>query len=99
MKSVVESISSIKPAVDYDILKVAHHGSKNSTFEEFLQLVRPEISIISCGRDNSYGHPHKELLTRLEAMESSIMITYKSGAVTIKTDGKQMKVSKYLTIE
>ena len=44
--------TSLRPAIDYDILKVAHHGSKNSTMEEFLKLIKPEISVISCGKDN-----------------------------------------------
>lgn len=60
----------------YTVLKVAHHGSKNSTDEEFLQLVRPELALISCGRKNRYGHPHGELLDRLKA----------AGAVALRTD-------------
>jgi competence protein ComEC len=82
-------------AVDYDVLKVAHHGSKNSTYEEFLQLVKPELSIISCGRGNRYGHPHRELLDRLEEIESEILITYKEGAITLITDGLQLNVEKF----
>jgi competence protein ComEC len=80
---------------DYDILKVAHHGSKNSTLEDFLQIVRPEIALISCGKDNSYGHPHKELIERLEQMKSKIKITTEGGAITIKTDGKKVEVREY----
>ncbi len=80
---------------DYDVLKVAHHGSKYSTMIEFLRLIRPEISLISCGKDNFYGHPHKELLTRLKDMNSKILITYETGAISIKTDGKMMTVREY----
>lgn len=69
---------------DCDFLKVAHHGSKNSTSDRFLQVVQPEISLISCGEKNSYGHPHKEVLNRLAAIKSRIYITYREGAVTIK---------------
>ncbi|WP_162300593.1 DNA internalization-related competence protein ComEC/Rec2 [Anaerosacchariphilus polymeriproducens] len=69
---------------DCDFLKVAHHGSKNSTSDKFLQVVKPEISLISCGENNSYGHPHKELLSRLSNMKSRSYITYQEGAVTIK---------------
>jgi len=79
----------------YEILKVAHHGSRYSTGEEFLALVNPKISIISCGKNNRYGHPHKELVERLAEAESEVIITYESGAVTINTDGEKMMVNEY----
>ncbi|MBB5196537.1 competence protein ComEC [Anaerocolumna cellulosilytica] len=91
------SIYLEEAAVDYDVLKVAHHGSKNSTHKEFLQLVKPELSIISCGRGNRYGHPHDALLKRLEAIESEILITYREGAITIITDGLYLKVKTFLS--
>ncbi|MGB8453307.1 MAG: DNA internalization-related competence protein ComEC/Rec2 [Anaerocolumna sp.] len=84
-----------KPAIDYDVLKVAHHGSKYSTYEQFLDVIKPEYSIISCGKDNSYGHPDPELIKRLKDIKSDIKITYGSGAISIKTDGEYMKVSEY----
>lgn len=68
----------------YTVLKVAHHGSKNSSDEGFLSLVSPEISLISCGRRNRYGHPHEELLERLRATGSVIVRTDQSGAVCLK---------------
>ncbi|WP_422487415.1 ComEC/Rec2 family competence protein, partial [Gudongella sp. DL1XJH-153] len=58
---------------DYDILKVAHHGSKNSTSKEFLDQVNAEYGIISCGENNRYGHPHRELLQRLEEEDMEIL--------------------------
>jgi competence protein ComEC len=85
-----------RPAVDYEILKVSHHGSKESTLEEFLSQVKPEISIISCGEDNYYGHPHQEVLDRLGQIDSNIRITYKTGAVTIRTNGESMEINNYL---
>lgn len=87
----------ITPAVDYDILKVAHHGSRNSTSVEFLQIIQPEVSLISCGKNNRYGHPHDELLERLDDIESEVVITYESGAITIRTDGKRMVVTTGVT--
>jgi competence protein ComEC len=85
-----------RPAADYDILKVAHHGSRNSTFDAFLALIKPEISIISCGKNNSYGHPHAELLERLRKAGSNTKITCETGAVTVKTDGRIMEVTEFL---
>lgn len=69
--------------LDYHILKVAHHGSKNSTSENFLKIIKPEFSIISCGENNFYGHPHQELLNRLNAIKSKVHITSQEGAVSI----------------
>lgn len=83
-------------AKSYDILKVAHHGSKYSTMAEFLEIVSPGFSIISCGKKNSYGHPHKELLDRLKNCGSEYYITYESGAITILTNGEKMQLREYV---
>lgn len=68
---------------DIDILKVAHHGSKYSTSEEFLRQTKPEIAVISCGRKNSYGHPHKETIRRLSDAGCRILTTPECGAVEL----------------
>ncbi|GAA4295267.1 DNA internalization-related competence protein ComEC/Rec2 [Anaerocolumna aminovalerica] len=73
----------IEVTKDYDVLKVAHHGSKNSTFEEFLSVIKPEWAIISCGYNNRYGHPHEELMERLLNINSKILTTPEKGAVTL----------------
>lgn len=67
--------------VGWDILKVAHHGSKNSTKEEFLKAVKPTEAIISAGRDNSYGHPHKDTLERLQEAGCIIRSTMDRGGI------------------
>lgn len=77
-------------------MKVGHHGSKNSTSEEFLSSLRPKYAVISAGRGNRYGHPHKEVLDRLMEARSNIMITYEYGAIEVETDGKEMKLETYL---
>ena len=79
---------------EIDVLKVAHHGSSSSGCEEFLELVKPELSLISCGKNNSYGHPHEETLERLDAVGSKIMSTVDSGAITLKI-GRRIKVYEY----
>lgn len=78
---------------DVDFLKAGHHGSKGSTGEDFLEKAKPELTIISCGRKNRYGHPHGELIERLEKSGSGICITWE-GAVTIESDGELMRVDK-----
>lgn len=78
------------------LLKAAHHGSKNSTKEAFLELVNPRLTLISAGQNNSYGHPHKETLARLEAQGSAVLQTPVSGAVTVKVRGEKVKTTLYL---
>ncbi len=68
----------------YEVLKVAHHGSKNSTGEAFLKIAQPDISLISAGRDNSYGHPHTETLERLKGAGSKIYKTMDAGAIQLE---------------
>lgn len=82
--------------LDYNILKVAHHGSKNSTSQEFLEKIKPEIAVISCGKGNSYGHPSVELVERLKEAGSQIYNTVYSGAITVLTDGKKIRIKVFL---
>ena len=77
------------------VLKVAHHGSKNSTKEEFLLQCSPAVAVISCGERNTYGHPHKETLERLNDMGTAVYRTDCSGAVQITVAGNRMKVTEY----
>ena len=80
------------------ILKVAHHGSKNSTTEEFLKAANPKLAIISCGEGNRYGHPHEETLERLEKADVSWFCTKDYGAITVTVDGKsRVKVRGYMS--
>ena len=73
---------------DYDVLKVAHHGSDFSSDEEFLSAVKPEVALISAGKENRYGHPGKETIARLKNAGCRIYCTKETGAVILKTDGK-----------
>lgn len=78
------------------LLKTAHHGSKNATKEPFLALVNPRMALISAGRDNSYGHPHKETLERLADRGCRIYQTPESGAVTVRVKGGAVRVETFL---
>ena len=81
-----------------DILKVAHHGSRGASSEEFLELIQPGISVISCGRNNRYGHPHAELLERLEKEGSMIISTAQSGAVEIRVKDGKVIVEEFMEL-
>ena len=79
------------------VLKVAHHGSKNSTSEDFLKAANPKLAIISCGEGNRYGHPHEETLERLEKADVLWFCTKDYGAITVTVDGKShVKVRGYI---
>lgn len=79
------------------ILKVAHHGSKNSTSEEFLKAANPKLAIISCGEGNRYGHPHQETLERLEKVDIPWFCTKDYGAITVTVDDKsRVQVRGYI---
>lgn len=78
------------------VLKAAHHGSGNSTKDNFLDYTMPVYTVISCGKDNPYGHPHKELLERLGQHRTKVLITCDAGAVTFTTNGQKVRITKFL---
>ena len=75
---------------DVDFLKVGHHGSRYSTCQEFLNVIRPELAVISCAEKNTYGHPSGETIERLKNAGAKIWYTMKEGAVTVETDGEKV---------
>lgn len=79
--------------IDADVLKVAHHGSSTGTSEAFLSAVSPDYAVISCGKDNKYGHPHDETLNLLDEYGIDTLRTDMSGDVVFITDGYHLQVS------
>ena len=75
--------SNINFDINANILKVAHHGSKTSTTSEFLAKVKPQISIISVAKDNSFGHPNLEVVERLKKI-SKVLMTKDLGEIALK---------------
>lgn len=82
-KEVEKEIMKKYQDLDVDILKVGHHGSDTSTSEELLKMYNPQMGIISCGRNNYYNHPSKEVLFRLEKYDVEIRRTDKEGTIKI----------------
>jgi competence protein ComEC len=76
------------------LLKAGHHGSSTSTSESFLKAVSPEAAIISCGRNNDYGHPHRETLQKLGDIGADIYRTDEDGTITVITDGRDYAVQR-----
>lgn len=85
-------VKNIGEELNSDVLKVAHHGSKNSLSGQFLSAVSPEYSIISAGKDNRYGHPHKEIIESLNNINSNILGTYDFGDIYFISDGEYLIV-------
>jgi competence protein ComEC len=79
-----------------EVLKIGHHGSRNSTTSEFLAAVKPRLAIISVGEDNPYGHPNAELLERLANAGVRVLRTDREGAVHILMDGKGVEVTCFV---
>lgn len=73
-----------QPIPDIELLVVGHHGSKNSSCDEFLRAVAPELALISAGANNSYGHPDPGTLERLEGLGTEIHRTDREGTVTVR---------------
>lgn len=78
------------------ILKAGHHGSSTSSSELFLDAVRPQIAVLSYGKDNSYGHPHPEVIERLEERGIASWATEEQGMITVRTDGKELEIQGFL---
>ena len=78
-----------------DLYICAHHGSRYSSDEDMLKELRPTLTVISCGKDNRYGHPHKETLERLRCVNSIVYRTDECGAITITPLKKGLKVETY----
>lgn len=88
-QSFIREFSTSNPAmVDCDVLKVAHHGSDSSTSPEFLSLVKPEYSVISCGLSNKHGHPLNSTLDNLLKCGSDIYRTDLQGTIILTIDSK-----------
>jgi len=78
-----------------DVLKAGHHGSRSSSSNEFLKKVKPKYAIISCGKDNDYGHPHKEIIERYNKLGIKMLRTDELGTIVCLSDGESIEfVSK-----
>jgi competence protein ComEC len=91
-------VNEFKSFLDCDVLKIAHHGSKTSSTNEFLNNVTPSISLISAGIQNNFGHPSDEILLRLETNGSQVYRTDKQKAVLLRSDGKTIQIVNWENI-
>lgn len=78
--------------VDSDVLKMGHHGSSTSSSDRFYEEVSPDICVIQCGTDNSYGHPHKETIEKVNASGAKVYRNDTDGTVIVYSDGDEIFV-------
>ncbi|MEF9438660.1 MAG: MBL fold metallo-hydrolase [Candidatus Mariimomonas ferrooxydans] len=78
-----------------DIIKVPHHGGRTSSSEEFLKAVNPEIAVLSAGKNNSFGHPHRETVERYNDAGIKLLRTHMDGAVTVTSTGSLYEIKTY----
>ena len=85
-------LASYGKSIKSTVLKVAHHGSRTSSGEDFVNAVEPKFAVISAGRNSKYGHPHKETLDTFSKLEIPVFGTYENGMIVTRTDGENVEV-------
>jgi len=90
MENEVDIINNV-PDIDIDVLKLGHHGSSTSSSDYFITKTSPKIAIISCGKNNKYGHPHQEVMRVLKKHGVTPYRTDEMGDIVITSDGKKIK--------
>lgn len=91
-KTVEKQLLNSDYDLNADVIKLGHHGSNTSSTEKYLKAVNPQYAIISCGADNSYGHPHDEVIDRLKNNNISFFVTAQTGDVTVTSDGENIDI-------
>ncbi|MEW6601236.1 MAG: DNA internalization-related competence protein ComEC/Rec2, partial [Nitrospirota bacterium] len=90
-----ENILHLGSLLKSDVIKVPHHGGRTSSYEQFILAVRPEVAVVSTGRGNSYGHPHKETIERYEKAGARVFRTDVNGAVIMTGTGRSYEIKTY----
>jgi competence protein ComEC len=91
-KSLLESQQNLRA----DVVKVPHHGSKTSSTEDFVRATAPQFAIISVGRHSMFGHPHKEVVQRWQSHGATVLTTGECGAITVTTDGRDLRLKRFI---
>ena len=79
-----------------DVIKVPHHGSKTSSTEAFVAATKPQLAIISVGRNSQFGHPHQEVIKRWQSNGATVLTTGHCGTITVTTDGHDLTLQTFL---
>lgn len=85
-----EALAKYKTSLDSDVIKFGHHGSSSSSSNAFIEAVSPKYGIISCAKDNKYGHPHRETLDIIKKYNIKTFRTDTDGEIILTSDGKSI---------
>lgn len=89
-----EALAKYKTSLDSDVIKFGHHGSSSSSSNTFIEAVSPKYGIISCAKDNKYGHPHRETLDIIKKYNIKTFRTDTDGEIILTSDGKSINFNK-----
>ena len=89
-----EGLAKYKTSLDSDVIKFGHHGSSSSSSNAFIEAVSPKYGIISCAKDNKYGHPHRETLDIIKKYNIKTFRTDTDGEIILTSDGKSINFNK-----
>lgn len=89
-KAVEDELLMMSADISADVIKLGHHGSSTSSSEDFMEAVNPALAVISCGKDNSYGHPHRETVSLLKKLDIPSLRTDELGTVIVGSDGNNI---------
>ena len=97
-KGIVEQYSDNINKLQATILKIAHHGSKTSTTDDFLKTVSPKIALIGVGKNNKFGHPNEQVIERLKANKVKIYRTDEDGEtnIVVNRNGEIVNIQKFI---
>jgi len=91
------TLSSSPIELKCDVVKVAHHGSRSSSIDDFVNATRPALAVISVGLFSAYGHPHRDVIDRWRTNGAEVMTTGASGMISVSTDGRDLKIGTFVT--
>lgn len=99
-KQILQEYKNTLQILNSTVLKIAHHGSKTSSTKEFIEAVKPKISLIGVGENNKFGHPNDDVIARLESIGSKIYRTDKMGEISIivSSNGK-IKIKNFINCD
>ncbi len=99
-KQILQEYKDNLQTLSSTVLKTAHHGSKTSSIQDFIEVVKPKISLIGVGENNKFGHPNDDVISRLENIGSKIYRTDKMGEISIMVNSKgKIKIKKFINCD
>jgi competence protein ComEC len=78
-----------------DLIKVAHHGSRTSSIQQFVNAAKAKVAVISVGRESPFGHPHEEVVERWKNTGAKVLTTGENGTISISTDGRDLQLKTF----